>query len=1705
MTSQDTPTFPTARRRWPALRPALAMIGGCWLLLGQAPAQAQFPNLARGFSPSGMFDVGGIDVVNGFNGNMVIRIPIGKAYPVGGTMGSYSFSLIYNSKVWDFHSRAAVQCTGSTATVDTLAEPSPHDNAGLGWRFSLGRLGGDPTDEYLPPPPSSLAYHGMDGSEHYLFNYLAQGQGGSVQQTGMEFSNDGSYLRYSSAARTIEFPDGNVHTFDANGFPTSIKDPFGNGLTITYSTTDPSCPGNASGPGTAWQISDGYRTHKVCLVPTGYASPEQTQVIDHIDLAAFGTNAPPATYKFFYNDADTTGFHPINLVGTGTKIRGCTGTDPGWNPPVYVLTALQLPDGTRYTMPSTVYNQSLTGQTVFQGQLTSMNLPTGGRIDWVYEMKALPSPNIDQSTCPYFDNGVCWFIPTWSSVVGVRTRSLWDSQTHLVGTWQYTGSSIPAKWNEIINEVDFPPLDPAQVARPGAPPVFGHSIVTYYSACTYGVCLNESGGEPADTYAVDYGLPYSRRRPDGLGNFLSQEIYAGAVGSSPKLRQVFANYDSDEANNPFPGSATSPVFANQRPQSHRTVYLDDPVPGQPGNFTAIATASSGYDGLGHYRIAVASDNIGRGTSRTERTDWNPNPGGLLALSAPPGPTDSWILDTYDYKEQQEGAALIRQEARFDKSKGFFQCERRLATASTHGPNDVIVAYQPDPAGHGQVASEQWYGGDASPLSSGQDCGGPLPAIPAYTYSHFYSAGVRNQTTTQVTVNGVQTTLKLLDADIDAGSGLVSASRDPSGRATTYTYDPMGRPLSSTPPGAATTNVTYHLTPSPPSIERSVGSPALEDESWLLDGLGRTVQHTVTLPGNVPSTSFITLNAMGWKTLETEPSSSSGAKGTTYQGYDPFGRPAMIVAADGKPTYFTYHGVRAVVRTQRVWNGTREAPVNTTEEYDGLGRLRKVIEPDGTVTRYAYDPGGRLSMVTNNASGAYQTRTLHYDGRGFLTLESYPELGLLDPQKPGTYRVIRYHYDARGNLFRKETPTGRLLYGYDEAGRLRFVNSPPMTTNLRELSYGSGGTAGELVQASAFNWRTAAAACSDFEVRQVFSYEPSTGRLSSVDTSLWQGGALEHWTQSYLYDGADRITQVSYPTCSVCSSPARTVTTTYSLGRPTAVSGFANAITYNGNGTLATIQHANGVVFTETADPSGMPRPGSMRADLSSTELWQPESYFYDGAGNIKAIGAKSFVYDVNSRLVSATLPSAGAQPYQAFTYDALGNLVSIFRGANSGSGTSLNLGADSTTNRLPGGTYDNSGELTDFLPTAFHWTWDVLGQVTTNTTDSESWVHTYDAAGERVWSWRTSPSRLDTYALRGQDRKLLSLFTKTGSTYIWEDYAYREGMLLGAASSNGSVTHFDVDHLGSVRLETNGAAPLTQPKYRDFWPYGEEATPPGGSERMKFAGQERDLGNLTSTADDIDYMHARYFRSIWGRFLSPDPAGGSAEVPKSWNRYTYTVGNPIRLTDPSGKALLDLLTKAQQQVNAWLGGINSSFVGTVVGAATGASPILAGTSTALDLLKVGESTGTAVGSGAGKLDLSLAVARDALRALALAGGLAGLAGGIVPAAESETVQIFRAVDQAEMGSVLSQGTYGSSPSMTGKYFALTQEGAQNFAGSAINAGKQMTITSTTIPRSVFNQGYFYTDVGANGAGASIHFSESYLSTLYNSMTPITFP
>src|SRR5436305_1542380 len=190
--------------------------------LAQAPGQ-QNPNVARGLSIDQVYQVGDIDHVNVFNGNLTVQIPIGPRYPVGGKM-SYGLTLAFNSKVWDFKDAFGSLVGPNQATIDEI--PSRTSNAGLGWLLSMGRI------LYRLDPNASFAnaaYESPDGTQHPFYCTLhadecpdhgcpaGLGLPGWVQG----YTRDNTYLRMivlddsiTKPKVRIEFLDGSYHDFE---------------------------------------------------------------------------------------------------------------------------------------------------------------------------------------------------------------------------------------------------------------------------------------------------------------------------------------------------------------------------------------------------------------------------------------------------------------------------------------------------------------------------------------------------------------------------------------------------------------------------------------------------------------------------------------------------------------------------------------------------------------------------------------------------------------------------------------------------------------------------------------------------------------------------------------------------------------------------------------------------------------------------------------------------------------------------------------------------------------------------------------------------------------------------------------------------------------------------------------------------------------------------------------------------------------------------------------------------------------------------------------------------------------------------------------------------------------------------------------------------------------------------------------------------
>jgi RHS repeat-associated protein len=118
-----------------------------------------------------------------------------------------------------------------------------------------------------------------------------------------------------------------------------------------------------------------------------------------------------------------------------------------------------------------------------------------------------------------------------------------------------------------------------------------------------------------------------------------------------------------------------------------------------------------------------------------------------------------------------------------------------------------------------------------------------------------------------------------------------------------------------------------------------------------------------------------------------------------------------------------------------------------------------------------------------------------------------------------------------------------------------------------------------------------------------------------------------------------------------------------------------------------------------------------------------------------------------------------------------------------------------------------------------------------------------------------------------------------------------------SAAPDWRIVFYHTDHLGTPRVLTDELGGVLSK--HAFYPFGEEAPGPWPAAESTnthwFTGHERD--NSTRR----DYMLARLYSSVCGRFASPDPLlliphfGGRSSL------YTYVTDSPLALVDLTGR------------------------------------------------------------------------------------------------------------------------------------------------------------------------------------------------------------
>ena len=754
---------------------------------------------------------------------------------------------------------------------------------------------------------------------------------------------------------------------------------------------------------------------------------------------------------------------------------------------------------------------------------------------------------------------------------------------------------------------------------------------------------------------------------------------------------------------------------------------------------------------------------------------------------------------------------------------------------------------------------------------------------------------------------------------------MTGATDYNGHAHIFTYDAFGRLAKTVKPGDSmaypTEQYSYEVGNKRSYVKTdkraTPGSDELLTSITFYDGLGRKLQTRSSAgDGKAVVTAAVDFNAHQTIRDTYLPYFDTGfdyrepdaALPKTTKIYDPIGRAIRTINPDGTFTSIAHKPLVQELydeednRAGSLYEGT---PTILTQ--DGLSRqvsTEEVNVVEGQIERYLtqieYDLLGNITKMTDAQNNI---KTMKYDALS-------RRIEMNDPNRGTTV----YKHDDNGNIVYSLDAKGQEVhYNYDSANRLvterwSFNNGQAdvinatyhYDTDVSPLYPDAQNTMGQIAYV-------------EDQVGTIhFSYEPRGNMIGSI--RRYEESGLAFVTRK-SYDSMERLTEAVFPDGSAVQYEYD------GRGLLQRIPGFVNDVRYDAAGQRTSIAYFNGVETTYKYD---------LRQRLEHLQTQNNQGavqdlrYTLDGAGNVMTIAdgrtnrtpqndqSQSYAYDGLYRMVQA----AGAYGQIDFGYDSVGNMV---RKNSTTNDPRLNLGEIKYGENGAGPyaltsaaglsySYDANGNLAKKDNTTYSWNpRDLLVGVDDGTTRSS---YVYDSSSQRSMQIVRTSEQIKTIlyphgSAEMRDGELVF--------YVFDDEArvadvivpFDQSRLLkgfsdaapGIAPASIERRWYVADHLDGTGLLLGDEGNVVSE--RIYHPYGLTRTEENG-EAMAYGYTGKELD-----ASGLHYYEARYYDSLIGRFISPDPQylekpKSGLQNPQLLNLYAYTLNNPLKYNDPDG-------------------------------------------------------------------------------------------------------------------------------------------------------------------------------------------------------------
>lgn len=765
------------------------------------------------------------------------------------------------------------------------------------------------------------------------------------------------------------------------------------------------------------------------------------------------------------------------------------------------------------------------------------------------------------------------------------------------------------------------------------------------------------------------------------------------------------------------------------------------------------------------------------------------------------------------------------------------------------------------------------------------------------------------------------------------TGTLASQIDPNNQTTSFYYnDILSRLTEIDFPDSGKTTVAYDDTPGQVSttVQRYLNGSAWTDQVTLYNGLGMQLSVSTAngegSPWDRHDTEYdgdgrILVSGYAYQTGTSPTTWPSSFTGDTFT-YDSLGRTTVDTHSDGTSANTTYSGRALEVSDEGdgSYNVTRISQINGLKQVLDLCEVTTITDAAGNaanqcgglditpsggfLTTYGYDTLGNLISVTQNGSAhSLNPRTYSFDTLSRLISSTNPESG-----------TTTYAYDGDSNcsssypglLASQTDPRGiRTCFQYDPLNRVTQKSYSDGTASANFVYSSTNSLIGSYMGISLTNtigrlaYEYTGTSPSSPQTAEVFSYDALGRIVNNSQCVTYTCSSGNFFPVSYGWDNAGELTSstngagVSFT--DAYNQAERLISLVSSIGNTTLISG----LHYNAFG-----EEVSGALGSGQGESRGYDVRGRLTSmDLGSSVYTLSLSYMPNGTidtADDSVNGNWTFSYDPQNRLSAsscsanstANCPDGGASQGFSYSYDRYGNRWAQTVTAGTGPGPSNSFTGGN--NHMDGYSYDAAGDLLSDGHCTY--TYDGAGRIS-SVSSCASASYIYNASGQRVYKETGTIEKAYVVDLAAN---AVAHFTYNGTAWSYDRGEVYAGGRHLATYNSGTLYYNQSDWLGTERMRTTSSG--TPCEAIQSLPYGDGQNTIaqnggcGDPSPLHFTGKQRDAES------GLDYFGARYNDSSLGRFMTPDPLNGKLGNGLSWNRYLYTLDNPVTFTDPTGMA-----------------------------------------------------------------------------------------------------------------------------------------------------------------------------------------------------------